>query len=289
NIEYYKVDVFKDKVFVFTPRGDVKELPQGSTAIDFAYMIHTNVGNSCKGIKVNNVIKPLDYVLHTGDVVEVLVDKKKHLPSHDWLSFVTTPYAKANIRRALRTEEEIAEDEEKEAIDEEIVEEEEKQLVTPGEKEEYIQTEQGGVVRIKGIDNINCSIAKCCAPIPGDDIIGHVTKTRGIKIHKKDCKELSALAYKVLLEAEWVKTQQEFLTGIYVQSASQDTAQMIKDISRLLSDMKIEVKKMDSWNNNGFNGKIAINVTSKGQLDNLIKKIKRIQKVSTVERINITE
>ncbi len=292
NIEYYKVDVFKDKVFVFTPNGDVKELPKGATAIDFAYLIHTNIGNACRGVKVNGVIKPLSYEVQTGDVIEVLLDKKRVKPSMDWLNFAKTPYARANIRRAFREEEAIEEQAEDEKENEESNRLQEKLEFIPFEDEERKviseKISEANLVKIKGIENIDCSIAKCCSPIPGDDIIGHVTKTRGIRIHRKNCKELEILDYKVLLEAEWANMKKEFLTGLYIQTTSQDNTGMIKEISKLLSDMKIGIEKLDSWNNNGFNGRIAVNVTSKGQLETLIRKLKKIQKVSHVERVNIT-
>lgn len=284
NAENYKVDIFKDKIFVLTPQREVKELPVGSTGLDFAYLIHTNLGNSCKGIKVNGVIRSLNYVLKTGDVIEVLIDKKRIKPSVDWLEFVKTPYAKSNIRKALR-EDEPEEEEEDEDVEEEV-EEIEKPIKKKKEEKKIEKPEKiTSSVRIKDIDNIEYSLAKCCSPIQGDDIVAHVTKTRGIKVHLRNCPDLLKQEYKVLLEAEWrTAIKEEFKAKIYIQ-ATGDNAKIMQTITKLFSDLKINIEKFDVWNNDGFNSKIELCVNSKGQLEDLMRKIKKIKNISNVQRI----
>jgi len=286
--EFYKVDVFKDKIFVFTPQGDVKELPVGATPVDFAYNVHSAIGNACRGALVNGAMKPLDSQLLTGDVIEILTDKKRDKPSADWLRFVKTSEAKSFIKRALK--ELPAKVETEVAFDTVVIEKEiEKPLISEKEKRSIISEKmsEAHIVRIKGLDNIDTEIAKCCSPIPGDAIIGHVTKSRGIRIHRKECKELAKMEYKVLLEAEWLEAQNDFTVGLSIQGSSADHLRIVHDVSGVLSSMQIKVEKMDTWSTASFNAKLAVTVSSKARLDVLIKKLQRVQGISSVQRATV--
>ncbi|HLB25635.1 MAG TPA: bifunctional (p)ppGpp synthetase/guanosine-3',5'-bis(diphosphate) 3'-pyrophosphohydrolase, partial [Nitrospirota bacterium] len=239
-----KVDLFPEVVYVFTPAGDVKELSRGSTPVDFAYSIHTDVGNQCVGAKVNGKLVPLRYELNTGDTVEIIT-QPGHLPSRDWLKLVKTPKAKTRIRHWLKQEEE------KQSIElgKELFEKELKkrdlnpqrlykspdinrvvqafelddldalyreigfgkvsprqavavllpeEAITEEKRDESIikkvarkivsKREKG--VRIKGVDDIMIHFSKCCSPVPGDRIVGFITRGRGVSIHSADCANL---------------------------------------------------------------------------------------------------
>jgi guanosine-3',5'-bis(diphosphate) 3'-pyrophosphohydrolase len=242
-MESLKIDLFTDEVFVFTPKGDVIDLVKGATPLDFAYSIHSAIGNKCIGAKVNGKIVPLDYQLQTGDIVEILTQSSSHGPSRDWLKIVKTSQAKSKIRQWFKKEKR----EENIEKGREMLEREAKRQgfqlsqLTKAEWlegilkkfsfhsaddmysaigyggintnqvltrliEEYKkanQVEAQGTVRetrplkerksndkgiqVKGIDNVMVRFAKCCNPVPGDPIIGYITRGRGISVHRNDC------------------------------------------------------------------------------------------------------
>lgn len=264
-IESLKVDLFSDMVYVFTPKGDVIELPSGSVPLDFAYKIHTEIGNKTIGAKVNGKIEPLDYKLKNGDIVEVLTSKHSYGPSQDWLKITQTSQAKNKIKQFFkkqRREENIVKG--KEAVEQEIRaydldprevlteenlnrvmqkfnftsaedmyaavgyqgitaasiatrltdkirerEEKEQQpekVIKESAQKETRKWDSG--VKVKDVDNLLIRIAKCCNPVPGDEIVGYITKGRGVSVHREDCPNIKTEEAKQrYIEVEWNQEQ----------------------------------------------------------------------------------
>src|SRR5690554_4555085 len=261
-METLKIDLFEDEGFVFTPKGDVRSLPAGSTPVDFAFSIHTDIGLHCAGAKVNGRIVPLNYRLRNGEFVEIL-NAKNAMPSQDWLSFVKTSKARSKIRAFLKESRraemahrgrELLEAEarrlgvEPAELSVEHVEEAAKRAGLTGEDDFYAQVgfgtwtvnqalgrllgeeqvkelrhrwrlthHRGGrrarlhpyqMVRVPGLENVLVRFSKCCNPVPGDEIIGYITRGRGVSIHRRDCPNTRSLADKDDREiaVEWVAT-----------------------------------------------------------------------------------
>jgi guanosine-3',5'-bis(diphosphate) 3'-pyrophosphohydrolase len=235
-VETLKVDLFSDEVYVFTPRGDVKTLPAGSTPIDFAYSVHTDVGHSCSGARVNGRMVPLNTKLATGDIVEIITSKSQAGPSRDWLAIAKTSKAKGKIRQWLKEEQREASVEQgKELVEKELkklglqvrANMKEERLLEVAQKFSYQSTDDllasvgygklsaaqvvtklvpertadetpkpspvkkkagsSHGVRVPGVDNLLVRFARCCNPVPGDPIVGYVTRGRGVSVHRKDC------------------------------------------------------------------------------------------------------
>src|SRR3954447_18651521 len=246
-MESLKIDLFSDMVFIFTPKGDVIELPAGSNPIDFAYRIHSEIGNKTIGAKVNGKMVPLDHKLKTGDIIEILTSKHSYGPSQDWLKLTQTSQAKNKIRQFFkkqRRDENVIKG--KELVEKEIrsMEFDVKEILTPdnlkkvaekfnfsNEEDMYAAVGYNGVtalqvanrltekwrkkrdkeqtatianaitdlksfpstkkresgVRVQGIDNLLIRLSKCCSPVPGDEIVGFITKGRGVSVHRSDC------------------------------------------------------------------------------------------------------
>ncbi|MBC7324680.1 MAG: bifunctional (p)ppGpp synthetase/guanosine-3',5'-bis(diphosphate) 3'-pyrophosphohydrolase, partial [Moorella sp. (in: Bacteria)] len=243
-MESLKIDLFSDRVYVFTPKGDVVELPAGSVPIDFAYRVHTDVGHRCTGARVNGRIVPLDYKLKTGDIVEVLTTKGSR-PSRDWLHLVKTSQAKNRIRQWFRKEEreknlargrELLEKEcQKQGFDPEealkpaLLQEAARKLNVAGVEDLYVMVGDGVVtpfqvlgrlkgeeelpllaeaakpavkpwrgydkpshgIRVRGIEDLDIRLAHCCNPLPGDAILGYITRGRGVTVHRADCPNIN--------------------------------------------------------------------------------------------------
>ena len=197
-----KEDVFNSQVYVFTPKGDVIELPAESTPIDFAYRVHTNVGNKCVGAKIDGRIVPIDYKLQNGNIVEVLTSSNSNGPSRDWLNIVKTPNAKSRIRQFFKKErreenvdrgntkvKDLYLKEVKKAKKEQQIQEEDlnKHNISETEYSKKRKKNASQGIIVKGLDNILVRFAKCCNPLPGDEIVGYITKGRGVAIHRADC------------------------------------------------------------------------------------------------------
>jgi GTP pyrophosphokinase len=301
-MEALKIDLFEDEVFVFTPKGDVVSLRRGSTPIDFAYAIHTEVGHHCVGAKVNGSIVTLEYELQMGDRVEILTNKNSW-PSRDWLNIVRTSSARSKIRshfsRASR-EDDLAKGKEElgkilrkqgmhvsasavsKALD--VVAKEmnlqqgddllavigggkqsPKQVVTklikvlakeghtvaPPEPEPEIpvapprpsRRKSGTGVRVKGIDDVLVRLAHCCNPVPGDPIVGFVTRGRGVSVHREDCpnaRELVAGSPERILDVEWdAAAKTTYQVEILIEAL--DRTRLLQDISIALADAGVNV------------------------------------------------
>lgn len=349
-MESLKIDLFTNEVFVFTPKGDVIDLPAGSTPIDFAYKIHSAIGNSCIGAKVDGRIVPIDYKLKNGNIVEILTSKHSNGPSRDWLKFVKSTQAKNRIRQWFkkeRKEENIEKG--REMFEKEIkrngyevhvlakpqwmnilvkklnlnsIEDlyaaigyggillnqiipKLKEFYRQSQKEEKTVEEIATVhnkqykpkqenkkdtqgVKVKGIDNILVRFAKCCTPVPGDDIIGFITRGRGVSIHRRDCTNILN-ANEVIdrfIEVEWDEDRQiSYQTEIQLIAA--DRKGLLSEVTNVLADTKLSVTAINARTNKE---KIAIvnltiEISNIEQLDKVINKIKSMSGVIDVYRV----
>ncbi|HEY3347106.1 MAG TPA: bifunctional (p)ppGpp synthetase/guanosine-3',5'-bis(diphosphate) 3'-pyrophosphohydrolase [Nitrospirota bacterium] len=259
-LDTLKVDLFSEVVYVFTPRGDVKEFPKGSTPVDFAFSVHTDIGNQCVGAKVNGKMVPLKYELQTGDAVEV-VTQPGHVPSRDWLKFAKTSKARTRIRHWVKQEEDrqstnlgrellekelkkrdinplkfykshdantvvhalgLADLEElymeigfgkvspRQAIavllpEETVTEEKRDESILKKVAKKIVSRSDKGGVRIKGVDDIMIHFSKCCTPVPGDSIVGFITRGKGVSIHSTECPNIYELEAdrERIIKVEW--------------------------------------------------------------------------------------
>ena len=350
-----KEDIFGDKVYVFTPKGDVSELPLGSGPLDFAYNIHTEVGNKTVGAKVNNKIVPLNYQLKTGDIVEVLTSANSFGPSRDWINLVYTTRAKNKIKRFFKlqdrdeniikgrellekqitelgfnfkdfmtkqgmkdiaarfnfgTEEDLlasigfgeisyqtvankmTDKARKEIEDQKVVETAFEKTTTQGLKKESQKMKirhEGGVI-IEGVDNLLIRLSRCCNPVPGDAIVGYITKGRGISVHRKDCPnvQLPESEQNRLIEVDWedaANTGQQYDTELVVEGYNRNGL-----LNEVLNVINSTTKSLNSVNGKVDANKMAtisvnIGIMNTQQLDFIVDKIKQIPDVYSVRRV----
>jgi len=333
-MENLKIGLFQDEVFTFTPKGDVKILPLGSTPIDFAYLIHTDVGHKCVGAKVNKRIVPLDYKLKSGDIVEILTSKSSRGPSRDWLKIAKTSGAKNRIKiwfkKEMREEniqkgKELFEKEmEKYKIEtsseltkklkevsielgftelesmfenigygkltayqvlSKIIPQERISPIIPLVKPKK-RIDQG--IRVQGINDMMIRFSRCCNPVPGDKIIGYITRGRGVSIHKADCSNVKFISTEKerLVKVEWIKTEELFYP-VKVKIVADDRPNLVSDIMLIFSSLKITVTAINATTdkNNIANIDVTLSINNLDQLQEVIKKIKKIDSVLTVKRI----
>lgn len=356
-MEGFKIDLFSDEVFVFTPKGSVINLPSKSTPIDFAYKIHTDIGNKCIGAKVNNKMVPLDYNLRTGEIVEIITSSNSKGPSIDWLSIVKSNQAKSKIKswfKKARREENISKGKEyveKEAkkqgynfgeiskgeflniilkkysfnsiedlyaavgvgdliashivlkfkeqyehnhktiiSNEEIIEEFNKETKSNKVKNKKVKTKKssGLGVEVKGQNNILVRFSKCCNPVPGDEIVGYITKGRGVSIHRRDCKNLQNLIdedISKIIEVNWIGySSGEYIAEIEVESEDKDGL-----LSQVMDIINIEKSNLYAINAKTTREKkalinIKLKISNIEELENLMKKIRKLKGVNDVYR-----
>jgi len=330
----FKLNLYQDEIYVFTPAGDLIRLPINSTPVDFAFQIHTKVGFHCIGAKVNDKIVPLNTILHSGDRVEILTSKSQH-PNPGWLDFVRTHKAKANIRRYLKREEqEIVEEgrilwEKKikklkltfnqdqliklanklkfdntkkfflaiskgeinleQVLNPEEVKEESQIKDLEFEKFAAITRGDAGGVLVEGEHKgIIYTYAKCCNPIPGDPIVGFITKGEGIKIHRKNCKNLILLSEKHgdrLVPVEWPKTEGSFFIAA-IKIKGEDKPGILQSISNSITNYKntniksVNISSHDSY----FEGTVSVFVSDIEHLKHLIERLKNSPNIFHAER-----
>ena len=346
-VETLKVDLFTDEVYVFTPQGDVMDLAVDSTPIDFAYRIHSQIGNRCVGAKVNSRIVPLDYKLQTGDIVEIITSANANGPSRDWLKIVKTNQAKNKIRQWFKKEkrdENIIKG--KEMLDLEIkkqghskahlmkaewmeiaykkfglitvedmysaigfggltanqivnrLKEEYKKTLKPEETEEEIlenriqktarrPSSSSHGIYVKGVDNLLVRFSRCCNPVPGDEIIGYITKGRGVSVHRKDCTNAADLMNdsERLIEVGWVATARA-MYNVDIEIRATDRKGLLAEITTQLDDARINIVTFSSRTTKE---KVAIinlvlEIDDIEQMNRLIKKFHRIQGINDVYR-----
>ncbi len=341
-LEAVKGEVVPEVVYVFTPKGEIKELPVGSTPVDFAYSIHTQVGNRCIGAKVSGRIVPLRYQLRNGDTVEVITSPT-HGPSRDWLKFVVTQRAKGRIKQWIKAEErkqsielgakllevELKRHHVKPAalkaeetlavakafgmqtyedllvsigygkmtphqvvnrfLPEKPLEKRPQDYVgTPTEEVQKarVRKDQKGI-SIKGIDHILYHTAKCCLPVPGDNLVGFVTRGKGVTIHRRDCPNLERLGVddERLVDVDW-KSAAETTTTARVLVETVDRPGMIAELSALISTVNVNISHLEATTTQDKKAHIVFNleVKDRPQLNGLIQKIAQTEGVLRVKR-----
>ncbi len=338
-----KQELLPEEVFVFTPKGDVINLPSGATVIDFAYAIHSAVGNRMIGAKVGGRIVPIDHKVATGEVIEVLMGSGKKGPSRDWLSIVTTSEAKSKIRnwfKKERREENIEEG--KQAVDKEM--RRNKIAVPAAEYNEFMQTVAhrqrmnsaedmfaaigyGGLqvtrllpkikdeyqklvktadpvetfdipvvtkgrrrshegVVVEGLDDVLVKFAKCCNPLPGDEIVGFITRGYGVSIHKKDCKNAQGAEQSPRwLQAYWsADVQEDFKSTFEVHAINHDL--LYYDISATLAEMRVPVFAINA--RTGADNRaiihMCIGIQSTEHLNRVLARLKKVRNVTDIAR-----
>ncbi len=339
-LETVRLDLFSGEVYVFTPKGDVKELPMGATPVDFAYSIHSEVGNRCIGAKVNERIVPLSYQLKNGDIVRITTSKN-HKPSKDWLNFVKTSTARTRIRQWIKQEER----EESIAIGRNILEKEFRKinlalssqlkgeeildvahkfslnsvddllanigygklspkqvlnrLVPPLDIKEdrpegliqkivqRIKRKKADTgIRVKGMSDMLIRFGKCCHPLPGEPVIGFITRGRGVTIHAKNCRHTRDVDQDRLVGVEWERTEDvNYLARLRVTNISKKG--MLANISAILTQSEANIVDADIQTTVDKKGisTFTIEISDYNQLRDIISKIKKIKEVLKVERI----
>lgn len=344
-METLKIDLFADEVFVFTPRGDVIDLPAGSCPIDFAYRIHTDIGHRCIGAKVNGHLVPLDYKLQNGDIVEIVTSKLAAGPSRDWLKLVRTPQAKAKIRQWFkkeRKEESVARG--RETLEKEIrklgyephelladgpleavlerlsfsttedllasvgygglsvnqvitrLREEyrrlnpeiEAQMAVPDLKPRPQTTDVSRGVKVKGVDNLLIRLSHCCNPVPGDPIIGYITRGRGVSVHRVNCPNVAFLSDpERLIEVGWDQDQAASFAAD-VELAAMDRPELLSDVMNVLSDMRTRISAVNARTTRDMIAIISLRLEIRNleELKAIINRLSSIRDVFSVERVS---
>lgn len=351
-INALKLDVFSDEVFVFTPKGDVINLPKGSIPIDFAYRIHTEVGNRCVGAKVNNKIVPLDTKLKNGDIVSVITSKTGK-PSYDWINMVGASESKAKIRSWFKKEyrpENISHGQEllleelehlgykaKEVATKERLKEVGKYFNHISEDDILAAVGYGGIaiktvllklidlykkdtspekttslksakdfenlkmrsikkrsgtgILVKGQEGLEVHLAKCCNPVPGDKIIGYVTRTKGVSVHRLDCPNtINFINKERQIEVEWEQTTSGMFL-VTIEVISYDRTGLMADILAALTEMKLSVSSANvKVENTGMAVmNLGVQIKDLPQLDYIMTKIRRIKGVHSVNRMRSSQ
>ncbi|HOJ15910.1 MAG TPA: bifunctional (p)ppGpp synthetase/guanosine-3',5'-bis(diphosphate) 3'-pyrophosphohydrolase [Caldisericia bacterium] len=276
-VQSVKFDLFRDEIFVFTPKGKVIDLPVGATPIDFAYRIHTDIGNSCIGAKVNGRIAPLDYKLQTGDRVQILTSKIPHGPGKDWLNIARSASTRAKIKtwyKKLEASEEEAEKEE--TLKKETTSKVQKKPAKCSEKEKY-------VVMVDGCEDLPITFPKCCSPVPYDEIIGYISRGKGITIHRKNCPNTKTLEKDRIIPAHWCNIDDtSFITGLFIRA--KDQPGVLAEVSKAISDEGINVIDLKA--------KVLLNdiakISAKIEVKNIIelsKLMDKLSKLSCVQKV----
>jgi guanosine-3',5'-bis(diphosphate) 3'-pyrophosphohydrolase len=330
-LESVKTDIFIDQVFVYTPRGEIKDLPKGATPLDFAYRVHTELGHMCVGAKVNGKLVPLNYQLKNGDIVEILTSKTAKGPSRDWLNqnlgYVRTTHAREKIRQWFRKQQR-AENIER---GRELLEKEVRRMgLTAGLKEELakqfkydnlddflaaigygdVSTQAIGMklaveqeqpkthveptptrkltsaVNVLGVSEMLTNLAQCCNPVPGDDIVGYITRSRGITVHRAGCPNIIQEDEKErLIPVEW--EQADNLYPVNIQVESWDRVGLVRDITNVIANDKINIKSVNSAYHDDSTATIFLTLETKDllQLSQILGKIEGVQGVIGVTRI----
>ena len=347
------LDLFADSVYCFTPQGDVKTLPNGSTPIDFAYSVHSAVGNKMVGARVNGKLVPIEYRIQNGDRIEIITSQNSQGPSRDWLKVVKSTQARNKINQWFKKElkednilkgkemlgqyakskgfkfanytkpqyldsvlrkygfrdwdsvlaaighgglkegqvfnklvEAYDKENKKNLTDEEVLE---AAAAENQNKKSHIKSKSGIVVR--GIHDVAVRFSKCCNPIPGDEIVGYVTRGRGVTIHRTDCvnvMNMSEMDRSRLLEAEWqepeVKQDEHYMAEINVYANNRTG--LLVDISKIFTERKIDIRNINCRTNKQEKATISVsfNVSCKDELNSLIEKIRQLESVLDVER-----
>jgi len=278
-MESLKIDLVANEVFVFTPKGDVFDLPVGATAVDFAYRVHTEVGHRCMGAKVNGRIVPLDHALSNGDIVEVITGKKDS-PSMDWLSFVKTAGARIKIKNWFKRQ---RVEEKAEAVPEAVSAREEaavRPLLVPRPR-----IKVKSAITVSGLENVLVKFSKCCSPIPGEEITGFVTRGRGIAIHRQDCPNLvrQQITPEKRVKVEWNPTSDQ-LFPVEIEIEAFDRVGVFKDILGQISEIGTNVSAAEVSTKRGSTAflRLVVDVKNTEHLEKVILAIRRVSDVYDV-------
>lgn len=344
-MESLKMDIFTDVVFVFTPKGDVIELPQGSVPLDFAYRIHTEVGHRCTGAKVNGKIVPLDYTLQTGDIVEIMTTKHSYGPGQDWLKIAQSSQARSKIKAWFKKErrsENVARGREsverelqrqgyepseflttpliKEVLNKFNFSSEEDMYATIGysgitasqivtrltekakrEKEKLtvkdLESRQPHIekkkklddgIKVKGVDNLLVRFSKCCNPVPGDEIIGYITRGRGVSIHRVDCTNIiNETDDNRLIDVEWdIDDDQPTAYSANIEVTGKDREGLLNEVLQAVSETKTLMTAVSGRANKDqlVTILITVQITDTEHLQTVIARIKRVKDIYDVKR-----
>jgi len=343
-VDDFRGNLFNEEVFVFTPRGELKTIPKGATALDFAFEIHTDIGAKCIGAKVNQKLVPINHVLKNGDQIEILTSSKQK-PNEDWLRFVISPKAKAKIKDLLKEDRRKVAEEGKEILIRkmrqmkidvngqvyeqlrdffnvssqlELLFKVGKGIITVADLKKFQDYKPTGVkkqavvevhdvkeieqeLKSKGakddtlligedMDVVEYKLAKCCTPIPGDEVFGFVTVSEGIKIHRTNCPnapELLANHGNRVIKAKWTSQHEvAFLTGLRIIGT--DRVGLINDVSKVISEeLKVNMSSLSFKTDHGiFNGEIMLYVNDTRHLEVLIGKLEKVEGVVQVNRFD---
>lgn len=347
------LDLFSDTVFCFTPTGDVKNLPNGSTPIDFAYAIHSAVGNKMIGAKVNGKLVPIDYVIQNGDRIEIVTSQNSKGPSRDWLNIVKSTQAKNKINQWFRSEykeenisrgkelliasakakginfsdinkpeyqskilrkygfwdwnsclatvghgglkegqivnrmyEEYRKDHLANITDEEVI-----RSIRESKDKGTQKRSKSGII-VKGLYDVAVHFSKCCSPVPGDEIVGFVTRGRGVSVHRTDCINiinLSEMEKERLLDAEWQHDEESAQNGLYmveIRIYGKDRTGLLVDLTKVFTEREININRINSSTSKQGIATIEVSFNTKGraELSSLIEKLRRVESVIDIER-----
>ncbi|WP_414841092.1 RelA/SpoT family protein [Enterococcus saccharolyticus] len=353
-MEGVKGDIFSDKVYVFTPKGDVSELPKGSGPLDFAYNIHTDVGSKTVGAKVNGKMVQLDYKLKTGDIVEIMTSANSAGPSRDWLKLVATSKAKNKIKRFFKTQDRegnvekgheavvkalqelgfmpkemlskakmqealqrynyhteddlfaavgygevspttlanrLTEEERREQQIEKDKQRMQEMMNQPAKKEpEKMKIRHEGGVVIQGVENLLIRMSRCCNPVPGDAIVGYITKGRGISIHRADCPNVTnAPEYENrLIEVEWEDTasnQKEYAADLEIHGY--DRSGLLNDVLQVISSQSKKLLGVTARSDKDKQAtiRLSVSIQNLSHLQTITDKLKQVPDVYSVHRV----
>lgn len=339
-LENVRIDLFQDEVYVFTPRGEIKTLPRGATTVDFAYMIHTEVGNQCTGAKVNGQLVPLTYELRTGDIVEITTSKNHH-PSKDWLKYVKTVKARSKIRHWIKTQEKersitlgremlekafrkeklnfvaLAKTEQMEeigahfgfkTIDDlvanvgygkitplQVVRKFAPKLEPEEDQESIFNKLVGRVVRkkklkagvlVKGVDDILIRFGKCCQPVPGDPVIGYITRGYGVTVHRTNCINALRMNPERQIEVEWNQEKNETYP-VKIRIISHDRVGLLADVVGNISKFGANILNASSETreNKMVDSYFTIGVEDTNHLEKILSAVRKVKLVQDVKRV----
>ncbi|HUF53526.1 MAG TPA: bifunctional (p)ppGpp synthetase/guanosine-3',5'-bis(diphosphate) 3'-pyrophosphohydrolase [Dehalococcoidia bacterium] len=332
-VEAIKTDIFQDQVFIFTPRGEIKDLPTGATPLDFAYRIHTDLGHLCVGAKVNGKLVPLNYSLKNGEVVEILTSKSSKGPSRDWmnqnLGYLKTTHAREKVRAWFKKQER-AENiiRGKEMLEKELArlgtsmsemqaelqkifkyddledfflrigygeistqhiankiaaliqEEEEVQQIEAPQKQTYTTS-----IQVLGTGDLLTRLSRCCNPVPGDAIIGYVTRGEGVSIHRSDCPNVLHLAEtERLVDVEWGRRGQMYPVAVHIEAW--DRVGLLRDVATMVAEEKVNMVGVHTQEREDGHITIYMTLETTGveQLSRMLNKLEGVRGVLSVSR-----
>jgi len=334
-MEIFKIDLFPDEVYVFTPNGDVRELPKGATPVDFAYAIHSELGHHCIGAKVNGKLVPLRYTLKSGDTVEIMTSPT-HKPSKDWLSFVSTSKAKTKIRQWIKTEQReksielgrnlldkelskhsmsfsrllkngdflpLARDFSFESVDDlfasvgyglytplQVLNKIIPEVAKPAGKIKTIISSlkkgRDNAIKINGVDGLVIRFARCCNPIPGDNIIGFITRGRGLTVHVEDCPNVHTYDEQRKVEVNW-QLSKDYTFPVRFKVTGSDRKGLLSDISSVIAANKVNILSASAmtYPDRSAAGIYEVEIEHMSQLQKVMKSIQKIKGVRSVDRM----